>query len=126
MVRTTALIAGLLMLSVQSANAGSIKLPPQFIGDWCLSDPGKENTSPTVYRFGRCRSTNPAEDQLAVSSDGFTTAQEARCKVLKIAVSKHSEYRVKFQCKHAVTGETWTVNQWMALQLIMQETDREP
>jgi len=40
------------------------------------------------------------------------------------AADKHSNFLVKFECSGE--GQTWTRNYWMSLQLLMQETEREP
>ena len=56
-------------------------------------------------------------------AEGFV-AHETRCSVIQAAADKNSNFLVKFQCSGE--GQTWTRNYQMSLQLLLQETEREP
>jgi hypothetical protein len=121
----TALIALAVALVASTAlTADRQKLPAQFVGDWCLDNPGDDKGTPT-YRLGRCLpdQSNSSGSWLRVHADGFV-AHETRCTVVQAAADKNSNLLVKFQCSGE--GQTWTRNYQMSLQLLMQETDREP
>ena len=121
----TAFVALAVALSVSTAlTADSNKLPAEFAGDWCLDNPGSDK-EPTTYRLGRCPpdQSNNSDSWLWVHAGGFV-AHETRCTVVQAAADKNSNFLVKFQC--GGEGQTWTRNYWMSLQLLMQETDREP
>jgi filamentous hemagglutinin family protein len=54
----------------------------QFVGDWCLDNPGDDKASPT-YRLGRClpHESNGSDSWLTVRADGFV-AHETRCSAI--------------------------------------------
>jgi hypothetical protein len=111
------------LLASSSLMAGRSKLPPQFVGAWCLDNPENEKEAP-AYRLGRCLPHHQDSDGwLTVSADGFI-GHETRCSVVRSAPDEKSNYLVKFRCSGE--GETWTRNFWMSLQLVMSETEREP
>ena len=122
--RTTliALVVALLASNAQTADRNN--LPSQFVGDWCLDNPGDDKAAQT-YRLGRClpHESNSSDSWLTVRADGFV-AHETRCSVVQIAADKNSNFLVKFRCSGE--GQTWTRNYWMSLQLLMNETEREP
>jgi hypothetical protein len=122
--RTTLIALAVALLASTALTADRNKLPAQFVGDWCLDNPGDDKASPT-YRSGRCLpdQDNIRDSWLTVRADGFV-AHETRCSVVEAAADKNSNFLVKFRC----SGErqTWTRNYWMSLQLVMQETEREP
>jgi hypothetical protein len=117
-----ALAAALLASTALTADRN--QLPAQFVGDWCLDNPGTDK-DPTTYRLGRCLrdQSNSSDSWLRVHAEGFV-AHETRCTVIQAAADKNSNFLVKFQCSGE--GQTWTRNYWMSLQLLMQETERQP
>jgi hypothetical protein len=118
----TTLVALVVVLLVSSAlTADRNKLPAQFVGDWCLDNSG-DDKGPSTYRLGRCLNDS-SDSWLTVRADEFI-AHETRCSVVQAAADKHSNFLVKFRCSGE--GQTWTRNYWMSLQLLMQETEREP
>jgi len=117
-----ALAVALLASAALTANRNH-QLPGQFVGDWCLDNPGSAN-EPATYRLGRCLAdqSNSSDSWLWVHADGFV-AHETRCTIVQ-AAAENSNFLVKFQCSGE--GQTWTRNYSMSLQLLMQETNREP
>jgi hypothetical protein len=122
--RTTLIALAVALLASTALTADRNKLPAQFVGDWCLDNPGDDKASPT-YRSGRCLpdQDNIRDSWLTVRADGFV-AHETRCSVVEAAADKNSNFLVKFRCSGK--RQTWTRNYWMSLQLVMQETEREP
>ena len=122
----TTLIALAVALLASNAQTADHKLPSQFIGDWCLDNPGDDKAAAT-YRLGRClpHESNSSDSWLTVRAEGFV-AHETRCSVVQIAADKNSNFLVKFRCSGE--GQTWTRNYRMSLQLLMQElnTIRDP
>jgi hypothetical protein len=96
------------LLASTALTADRKRLPTQFVGDWCLDNPGHDQDAPT-YRLGRCLSyqNNSSDGWLTVRPDGFA-AHETRCTVIEAAADKNSNYLVKFRCSGE--GETWTKN----------------
>jgi hypothetical protein len=122
--RTTLIALVVVLLASTALMADSNNLPAQFVGDWCLNNSG-DDKAPSTYRLGRCLpdQDSSSDSWLTVRADGFI-AHETRCSVVEAAADKTSNFLVKFQCSGE--GQTWTRNYWMSLQLLMQETDREP
>jgi hypothetical protein len=122
--RTILIVLAVALLGSTALTADRNKLPTQFVGDWCLDKPGSDN-EPTTYRLGRCLpdQSNSRDSWLRVHADGFV-AHETRCSVVQAAADKSSNFLVKFRC--GGEGQTWTRNYWMSLQLVIQETEREP
>jgi hypothetical protein len=120
--RTTLIALVVVLLASTALTADRNKLPVQFVGDWCLDNSG-DDKGPSTYRLGRCLPDNSSDSWLTVRTDGFI-AHETRCSVVQAAADKNSNFLVKFRCSGE--GQTWTRNYWMSLQLLMQETEREP
>jgi len=122
--RTTLIALAVALLASTAQTADRNKLPSQFVGDWCLDNPGDDKASPT-YRLGRClpHESNSSDSWLTVRAEGFI-AHETRCSVVEAAADERSNFLVKFRCSGE--GQTWTRNYWMSLQLLMNETEREP
>jgi hypothetical protein len=122
--RTTLIALAVALLASTALTADRQKLPVQFVGDWCLDNLGSDK-EPTTYRLGRCLpdQSNNSDSWLRVHADGFV-AHETRCTVVQAAADKNSHFLVKFRCSGE--GQTWTRNYWMSLQLLMQETERDP
>jgi hypothetical protein len=108
------------LLAATAFTADPNKLPPQFVGDWCLDNPLEE---PGMYRLGLCLPYQNKEGWLTMRADGFANIGK-RCSVIQAAADKNSNYLVKFRCSGG--GRTWTRNYWMSLQLSMTETERSP
>jgi hypothetical protein len=70
-----------------------------------------------LARLGRCPD-NSSDSWLTVRADGFI-AHDTRCSIVQAAADKSSNFL-------SGEGQTWTRNYWMSLQLLMQETEREP
>jgi hypothetical protein len=122
--RGTLIALAITLLASTALTADRNTLPAQFVGDWCLDNPGNDKESST-YRLGRCLpyQSESSDSWLTVRADGFL-AHETRCRVVEAASDKNSNYLVKFRCSGE--GQAWTRNYWMSLHLTMSETEREP
>jgi hypothetical protein len=119
--RTTLIALVVVLLAFAAQTADRNKLPVQFVGDWCLDHSGNDK-EPSTYRLGRCLNDS-SDSWLTVRADGFI-AHETRCSVVQADADKNSNFLLKFRCTGE--GQTWTRNYWMSLQLLIQETEREP
>src|SRR5262245_33204009 len=119
--RTTLIALVVMLLASAALTADRNKLPAQFAGEWCLDNSGNDK-EPSTYRLGRCLNGG-SDSWLTVRADGFI-GHETRCSVVEVAEDKNSNFLVKFRCSGE--GQTWTRNYRMSLQLLIQETEREP
>jgi len=104
--RTRLIALPVAFLASTALTADRQKLPAQFVGEWCLDNPGSDK-EPTTYRLGRCLpdQSNSSDSWLRMHADGFV-AHETRCTVIQTGADKNSNFLVKFRCSGE--GQTWT------------------
>jgi len=71
------------LLASTALTADRNKLPAQFVGEWCLDNPGDDKASLT-YRLGRCL---PDQNNSSEVADGFV-AHESRVPLSEVRVGQ--------------------------------------
>lgn len=109
-------LALILASSSAIARPTAPRLPPQFVGHFCVDHAGTDDdASPehNISRHKRVPMSKPcpsAEDELEIIPTGMRMAVEVICTFLEVEALSHQGYRVHTRCQQ--DGDGITIRDW--------------